>query len=77
MKITYDSEADAMIIYLREGVKTVHSREIVPAKVIMSFDEDDNPIDIELLYISDYVADPTYADVIDLVQQALAAGKQS
>jgi hypothetical protein len=58
---------------------TLHAarhQEIVPAKVIMSFDEDDNPIDIELLYVSTYVDGPTHANVIDLVQQAIAEGKR-
>jgi uncharacterized protein YuzE len=77
MRITYDSEADAiMISFKEERVIPFRHKEIVPAKVIMSFDEHDNPVDLELLYVSQYVDDPTSANVIDLVQQAIAEGKR-
>jgi uncharacterized protein YuzE len=78
MKITYDSEADAMMIYLKEGkIQAARSREIVPARLIIRFDADENPITIEMLAVSKYVTDPTQAKVIDLVQQALAAEEKS
>jgi uncharacterized protein YuzE len=78
MKITYDSEADAMMIYLKEGkIQATHSREIVPARLIIRFDEAENPIRIELLAVTKYVDDPTHATVIDLVQQAIAAGDRA
>jgi uncharacterized protein YuzE len=77
MRITYDSEADAIMIYLKEDrVQAAHSKEIVPAKMIVRFDENDNPLRIELLYVSTYIDDPAHADVIDLVQQAIAEGKR-
>ena len=77
MRITYDSEADAIMIYLRDSrVEAAHSREIVPAKLIIRFDEDENPISFELLYVSDYIDDPTQATVTDLVQRAIAQGNQ-
>jgi uncharacterized protein YuzE len=78
MRITYASDADAMMIYLRdERVKAAHSREIIPARLIIRFDENNNPISFELLDVSQYVDDPTHATVIDLVQQAIAAGDRA
>jgi uncharacterized protein YuzE len=80
MKITYDSEANAMSIYLRnDKPQRVRSQVIhspTDPRIIIDFDENDNPISIELLYVSDYVSDPTKADVIDLVQRAIAAGSR-
>jgi len=74
MRITYDSEANAMMIYLREG-KPAHYQIIhspTNPRMIIGFDENENPMNIELLYVSDYVADPQNATVADLVQQAIA-----
>jgi hypothetical protein len=44
---------------------------------LIGFDENNNPVDIELLYVSHYIDDPTHATVIDLVQQAIAAGDRA
>jgi uncharacterized protein YuzE len=80
MKITYDSEADAMSIYLRNDKPQRTRSQVIHSptnpRVIIDFDADDNPISIELLYVSDYVTDPTKADVIDLVQRAIMAGNR-
>lgn len=73
MRITYDSEADAMMIYLRDSrTKAASSKEIVPARLIIRFDEQENPISFELLFVSDYIDDPTQVSFIDLVRRAAA-----
>lgn len=51
MKITYDSEADAMYIRLREG-KVDQTREIAP-DTILDFDKKGNVLGIELLWVKE------------------------
>ncbi len=48
MKITYDSEADALYIKLTDK-KVVESEEIADSMVV-DFDEENNVVGIELLY---------------------------
>lgn len=47
MKIKYDAEVDILVIRLREG-KYYETNEVSP-DVLMDFDEEGNPLSIEIL----------------------------
>ncbi len=51
MKITYDPEADAMYIKLREG--KVHKTHEVDKNTILDYDEEGNVIGIEILFVKE------------------------
>lgn len=61
MKITYDPEADAMMIRFKDAT-TSESDEITP-NVIADFDDDGEVIGIEVLSASRLVTDPRTATV--------------
>lgn len=52
MRITYDSDADAMYIYLDEKVKVDRTKEI-DKNVIIDYDKDGNLIGVELLFVKE------------------------
>jgi len=54
IRITYDPEADAMMFFLNDS-KAASSREIVPARLIVRFDDQHNPISFALRDVSDDV----------------------
>jgi len=51
LKITYDPMANAMYIYFREKPSVAYSKEVSDG-VIVDFDEEDNPIGVEILRVS-------------------------
>ena len=51
MKITYDPEADAMYIYLKD-IKSAKTKEI-DQNTIVDYDEKGNVIGIELLFVKE------------------------
>ena len=53
MKITYDPEADAMYIILREG-KVSKTKEVDP-NTILDYDETGNVIGVELLFVKERI----------------------
>lgn len=59
MKITYDEEADAMYIYLseREVAKTVRPS----SRVIVDLDGEENLRGIEILFVSEALADTDFS----------------
>ena len=61
MKITYDPEADAIMIRFKDAT-TSESDEITP-NVIADFDDDGGVIGIEVLSASRLVTDPRTASV--------------
>ena len=52
MKITYDSDADAMYIYLDEGAKVDKTKEI-SKDFILDYDKSGNIIGVELLFVKE------------------------
>ncbi len=56
MKITYDPEADAMSIKLKEG--TIDHTKEIDANTIADYDKDNNVIAVELLFVSERVPSP-------------------
>ena len=51
MKITYDPDADAMYIYLKEG-KSFKTKE-VDDNTILDYDKEGNVIGIEILFVKE------------------------
>ncbi len=51
MRITYDPEADAMYIRLKEG--KVHKTKEVDENTILDYDETGNVIGVELLFVKE------------------------
>jgi uncharacterized protein YuzE len=61
MKVTYDSDADAMYIYLneREVVRTVQ----VSDRVLVDLDDEGNLRGVEVLFVSKALADTDFSHV--------------
>ncbi len=51
LKITYDPMANAMYIYFQEKLSVAYSKEVSDG-VIVDFDEEGNPIGVEILRVS-------------------------
>jgi uncharacterized protein YuzE len=75
MRITYDSEANAIFIVLKEFRGEAPDSQQIAPNMIVRFDEKRNPISIELLYVSDYITDPASVNFADLVKQAVLANE--
>ena len=56
MRYTYDVEADAIYIYLREGVKVARS-QIVDKDRVVDFGPDGRPVGVEILGASTLFGD--------------------
>ena len=52
MKITYDSDADAIYIYLDEEAKVERTKEI-EKDIIVDYDKQGNVIGVELLFVKE------------------------
>ncbi len=52
MKITYDSDADAMYIYLDEEAMVERTKEI-EKDIIVDYDKQGNVIGVELLFVKE------------------------
>jgi uncharacterized protein YuzE len=76
MRITYDSQADAIFIVLKEFRGEAPSSEQIAPNMIVRFDDQQKPISIELLSVSDYITDPAKVNFVDLIQQAALADKR-
>lgn len=61
MKITYDPEADAMMIRFKDA--TISESDEITPNVIADFDDDGEVIGIEILSASRLVTDPRTATV--------------
>ena len=61
MKVTYDSEADAMYIYLneREVARTVR----VSDRVLVDLDDEGNLRGVEVLFVSKALADTDFSHI--------------
>jgi uncharacterized protein YuzE len=62
MKVTYDSDADAMYIYLneREVARTVQ----VSDRVLVDLDDEGNLRGVEVLFVSKALADTDFSHVL-------------
>lgn len=67
MKITHDKEADAMLIILSDKRATAHKR--LNETTLLRLDDKGHLVSIELLDVSEYVADLSKVDFVDITRQ--------
>jgi len=61
MRTSYDPEADAMFVWFGpEGVKSADTEEVAPG-IMLDFDSDGRVIGIEVLNVSERMAQPKIA----------------
>lgn len=68
MKITHDTEADAMFIKLNETSK-FYTNQVINDDFILSMDEQGQIIGIELLNVSKHVSDPFAIEYRDITHR--------
>ena len=59
MKITYDSDADAMYIYITEDRDIAKTKEI-DENTILDYDKDGNVIGVEILFVKERIPEFEY-----------------
>jgi uncharacterized protein YuzE len=69
MRITYDPEADAMLIRFRDGTSG-ESEEVAP-NVFVIFDESERPLGIEILFVSKLTGGDPFAVAVDLLAHGI------
>jgi len=62
MKVTVDKEADAL--YMRLSDTRIHDSEEVKPGVILDYDEQNNLVGIEILWVSEQVPSATLKSVL-------------
>ena len=69
LRVTYDREADAAFVYLRDIGAGAAARQVeaVPGKVILSFDAEDHLLGIEVLSASSLLPDEIWQHAEQLV----------